>query len=227
MAIETRCDSEEFYEFARNSSTAMESARKSTGFLSIQRSQLPTPTIELDEDSFFLAFQSWGSFVEFSLGAYAAAHQNARASVYTYYTISTNTSDGELHQRVGRHNACFIGVVGRQKSQVVDTVNGASCRRRPPSPIALGEPLKVTLTGSADQIASTANFVAGESGEGVPAVHVRGLAWSGEPSPARALVREPRPFPVSAGPSGRNPPEDHDARASEPAIHFAFPGAQA
>ena len=129
MAIETRCDSEEFYEFARNSSTAMESARKSTGFLSIQRSQLPTPTIELDEDSFFLAFQSWGSFVEFSLGAYAAAHQNARASVYTYYTISTNTSDGELHQRVGRHNACFIGVVGRQKSQVVDTVKNAFVHR--------------------------------------------------------------------------------------------------
>ena len=48
----------------------------------------------------------------------------------------------------------------------------------------------MTLTGSADQIASTANLVAGESGEGVPAVHVRGLAWSGEPSPARALMRE-------------------------------------
>ena len=34
-------------------------------------------------------------------------------------------------------------------------------------------PLKVTLTGLADQIASAANLVAGEAAEGVPAVHVR------------------------------------------------------
>ena len=51
-------------------------------------------------------------------------------------------------------------------------------------------PLKVTLTGFADQIASAANLVAGEAAEGVPAVHVRGLSWSAAPAPARALVRE-------------------------------------
>ena len=51
-------------------------------------------------------------------------------------------------------------------------------------------PLKVTLTGFADQIASAANLVAGEAAEGVPAVHVRGLAWDAAPVPARALVRD-------------------------------------
>ena len=51
-------------------------------------------------------------------------------------------------------------------------------------------PLKVTLTGFADQIASAANLVAGEAAEGVPAVHVRGLAWNASPVPALALVRE-------------------------------------
>ena len=58
------------------------------------------------------------------------------------------------------------------------------------APDLFGVPLKVTLTGFADQIASAANLVAGEAAEGVPAVHVRGLAWSAAPAPARALVRE-------------------------------------
>ena len=55
------------------------------------------------------------------------------------------------------------------------------------APDLFGVPLKVTLTGFADQIASAANLVAGEAAEGAPAVHVRGVAWSDAPSPARAL----------------------------------------
>lgn len=58
------------------------------------------------------------------------------------------------------------------------------------APDLFGVPLKVTLTGFADQIASAANLVAGEGAEGVPAVHVRGLEWSAAPVPARALVRD-------------------------------------
>ena len=57
-------------------------------------------------------------------------------------------------------------------------------------PDLFGVPLKVTLTGFADQIASAANLVAGEGAEGVPAVHVRGLRWSATAVPARALVRD-------------------------------------
>ncbi|MCY4349773.1 MAG: coenzyme F420-0:L-glutamate ligase [Thiotrichales bacterium] len=58
------------------------------------------------------------------------------------------------------------------------------------APDLFGVPLKVTLTGFADQIAAAANLVAGEGAEGVPAVHVRGLRWSAAPLPARALVRD-------------------------------------
>ena len=57
-------------------------------------------------------------------------------------------------------------------------------------PDLFGVPLKVTLTGLADQIASAANLAAGEGAQGVPAVHVRGLAWNAASAPARALVRE-------------------------------------
>ena len=58
------------------------------------------------------------------------------------------------------------------------------------APDLFGVPLKVTLTGFADQVASAANLVAGEAAQGVPAVHVRGLSWSAAPAPARALVRD-------------------------------------
>ena len=59
-------------------------------------------------------------------------------------------------------------------------------------PDLFGVPLKVTLTGLADQVASAANLVAGEGAQGVPAVHVRGLRWNAPPVPARALVRDRR-----------------------------------
>lgn len=126
MAIETRCGSKEYYELARESPNSVtESARESTGFLSFQRSRSPMRTIELDEDSFFLAFLGWSSFVEFSLGAYAAAHQDVRASVYTYSTVSSNSSHGEVHRRTGLHNACFIGVAGRKRNEMLDAMVNA------------------------------------------------------------------------------------------------------
>lgn len=124
MTIETRCNSEESYEFARRSPDfATESAREATGFLSFRRSRSPIRTIELDEDSFFLAFLEWRSFVEFSLGAYAITHQDVRASIYAYSTVSFNSSHGESHQEVGFHNACFIGVVGR--TNILDVIKRA------------------------------------------------------------------------------------------------------
>ena len=132
MTIETRCDSKELYEFAKKSPKfATEAAREATGFLSFRRSRSPIRTIELDEDSFFLAFLEWSSFVEFSLGAYAATHQDVRASVYTHSTGSSpsiNSSHGEHHQRLGWHNACFIGVVGKQ--EILDTIVNALVYQR-------------------------------------------------------------------------------------------------
>lgn len=52
-----------------------------------------------------------------------------------------------------------------------------------------GRELKVTQVGFADEIASAAELLMGEADEGCPAVLLRGLNLSGEPSPASALIR--------------------------------------
>ena len=107
----------------------------------------------------------------------AALHRTLEARFGCRLAVVISDSVG----RAWRHGVAGIAVGAAGLPSLVD-LRGA--------PDLFGEPLKVTLTGFADQIASAANLVAGEGGEGVPAVHVRGLAWSGEPAPARALVRE-------------------------------------
>ena len=57
------------------------------------------------------------------------------------------------------------------------------------TPDLFGRKLEVTLTGFADAIAAAAALVTGEAAEGVPAVLVRGLAWSAAPSQAAELIR--------------------------------------
>lgn len=54
-----------------------------------------------------------------------------------------------------------------------------------------GRPLRVTEVGHADQLASAASLLTGQSGEGFPAVLVRGLSASDLDQPARALQRPP------------------------------------
>ena len=83
--------------------------------------------------------------------------------------------------RAWRHGVAGIAI-GAAGLPSLDDLRG--------EPDLFGVPLKVTLTGLADQIASAANLVAGEGAQGVPAVHVRGLAWNAASAPARALVRE-------------------------------------
>ncbi len=56
-------------------------------------------------------------------------------------------------------------------------------------PDLFGRALRVTEVAFADEIASAASMVMGQSGEGRPVVHIRGLTWSGPPSPAADLVR--------------------------------------
>jgi coenzyme F420-0:L-glutamate ligase / coenzyme F420-1:gamma-L-glutamate ligase len=52
-----------------------------------------------------------------------------------------------------------------------------------------GRPLEVTQVALGDMLASAAGLAMGEGAEGVPAVLVRGVAWSGPDAPAAALVR--------------------------------------
>jgi coenzyme F420-0:L-glutamate ligase/coenzyme F420-1:gamma-L-glutamate ligase len=56
-------------------------------------------------------------------------------------------------------------------------------------PDLFGHALRVTQTGFADEIASAASLLMGQSDEAQPAVLVRGLSWSGSALPAAALIR--------------------------------------
>jgi coenzyme F420-0:L-glutamate ligase / coenzyme F420-1:gamma-L-glutamate ligase len=58
-------------------------------------------------------------------------------------------------------------------------------------PDLFGHELRVTQTGFADEIAAAASLLMGQADEGLPAVLVRGLAWSGASTPAAALIRPP------------------------------------
>jgi coenzyme F420-0:L-glutamate ligase/coenzyme F420-1:gamma-L-glutamate ligase len=57
------------------------------------------------------------------------------------------------------------------------------------APDLFGRKMRVTEVAVADEIASAASLVMGQADEGVPAVHVRGVAFPEEPLPASALVR--------------------------------------
>lgn len=52
-----------------------------------------------------------------------------------------------------------------------------------------GRVLEVTQVALADMVATAANLATGEGAEGIPAALVRGYAFSGDNSPASALVR--------------------------------------
>jgi coenzyme F420-0:L-glutamate ligase/coenzyme F420-1:gamma-L-glutamate ligase len=56
-------------------------------------------------------------------------------------------------------------------------------------PDLFGRKLEVTQTGFADEIASAASLVMGQANEGLPAVLVRGLAWSAPSTNAKNLQR--------------------------------------
>jgi coenzyme F420-0:L-glutamate ligase/coenzyme F420-1:gamma-L-glutamate ligase len=56
-------------------------------------------------------------------------------------------------------------------------------------PDLYGRELRVTEIGFADEIAAAASLLMGQADEAIPAVVIRGLAWSAPEAPARALIR--------------------------------------
>ena len=124
--MEYRHQSRNDYDFFRQNPSSFGDEHKSaTGWLSFRRTKEPILTVEVDEDSAFLALEEWGSLAEHGLGRYAKAHPDVVATVYSYHTgqsPSVNLSDGELHQKHGWHNACFLGVVGRDKANIRDAL---------------------------------------------------------------------------------------------------------
>ena len=107
----------------------------------------------------------------------AAIHRSLQARFDCRLAVVISDSVG----RAWRHGVAGIAIGAAGLPSLVD-LRGA--------PDLFGRPLEVTLSAFADQLASAANLVAGEAGEGVPAVHVRGLRWSADAEPARVLLRE-------------------------------------
>ncbi len=121
--IETRFESKNIYEIVQNDRFPSPEYEAVTGYLSLRKPTSPLPTIELDEDSFWLAYSDWTTFVEHALGVYASRNADTVATVYTYSTgqrPSVNNSRGEQHQKLGWHNAIFFGVVG--SAEVLETI---------------------------------------------------------------------------------------------------------
>jgi coenzyme F420-0:L-glutamate ligase/coenzyme F420-1:gamma-L-glutamate ligase len=56
-------------------------------------------------------------------------------------------------------------------------------------PDLYGHALRVTQTGFADEVASAASLLMGQANEGLPAVRVQGLAWSGPATTGATLIR--------------------------------------
>lgn len=52
-----------------------------------------------------------------------------------------------------------------------------------------GRELRVTEQAVADEIASAASLIMGQAAEAIPVVHIRGLQFAGDASPAQALIR--------------------------------------
>jgi coenzyme F420-0:L-glutamate ligase/coenzyme F420-1:gamma-L-glutamate ligase len=57
------------------------------------------------------------------------------------------------------------------------------------APDLFGRRMRVTEVAVGDELASAASLLMGQADEGLPVVHVRGLAWDAAPLPAAALIR--------------------------------------
>ena len=125
--VEYRHQSQADYDlFRRNRNFFGDEHKSTTGWLSLKRTKEPILTLEVDENSIFLAFDDWGFLAEHGLGRFANAHADVVATVYSYHTgpsPSINPSDGEHHRRYGWHNACFLGVVGRNEAEIRDAIS--------------------------------------------------------------------------------------------------------
>ena len=131
--MEYKFSSQRDYEACQQDSILFdEEAKSASGWLSFRRTNEPVLTVEVDEHSAFLALQEWGALVAHGLGAFAKANNHVVASIYSYHTGTTpsvNSSDGEHHRRFGWHNACFLGVVGRDKANIRDAIYNALTRQ--------------------------------------------------------------------------------------------------
>ena len=106
----------------------------------------------------------------------AALRERLTAHVGTALAVIISDSFG----RAWRRGTCGIALGAAGLPSVMDL------RGRPD---IYGRELRVSETGFADEIAAAASLLMGQSDEGVPAVILRGLSWSGASTPASHLIR--------------------------------------
>lgn len=122
-----------------------------------------------------------------------------RAEHVLLLPVDPDGSADQLHRRLSARFGCDVAVIindsfGRAwRRGTAGVAIGAAglpavvdLRGRPD---LFGRALQVSIVGFADEIAAAASLVMGQAAEAMPAVLVRGLAWSQAANPARALVR--------------------------------------
>lgn len=113
--------------------------------------------------------------------------------------LSADRSAARMKEALDARFGTSIGIVindsiGRPwRHGVVSVALGAaglpSLKNLIGQPDLFGRKMRVTEAAFADQIATAATLVMGESDEGIPAVHIRGLTWREADRPAGDLVR--------------------------------------
>jgi coenzyme F420-0:L-glutamate ligase/coenzyme F420-1:gamma-L-glutamate ligase len=110
-----------------------------------------------------------------------------------------DASAAALKEQLDREFGVSLGVVisdsfGRPwRNGAVGVALGAAgipvLRNLVGTPDLFGRHMQATEVAVADEIAAAASLIMGECDEGIPAVHVRGVAWNDEAGRASALVR--------------------------------------
>jgi coenzyme F420-0:L-glutamate ligase/coenzyme F420-1:gamma-L-glutamate ligase len=113
--------------------------------------------------------------------------------------LHPDTAAQALKRRLDEEFGAALGIIindsfGRPWRQgVVGVALGAAgvpaLRNLIGAPDLFGRKMRVTEVALADEVASAASLVMGEGDEGIPAVHVRGLACDARAVPAAALIR--------------------------------------
>jgi coenzyme F420-0:L-glutamate ligase/coenzyme F420-1:gamma-L-glutamate ligase len=126
--------------------------------------------------------------------------QTAEGDRVLLLPIDPDNSCAELKQALDAHYSTDLGIVindsfGRPwRKGVVSVALGSAglpaLRNLVGKPDLYGRSMRVTESAFADQVATAAAMVMGETNEAIPVVHIRGLQWNEPTGPSRDLIRD-------------------------------------
>ena len=106
--------------------------------------------------------------------------ERLRKALEARFAVRLGVVIADSFGRPWRLGSCSVAIGAAGLPALLDRRGGADL---------FGRPLQVTQVALADQISAAASLLMGEGAEGLPAVLVRGLAWSDAATPASALLR--------------------------------------